>query len=137
MTSELLKVLLLPAALAGAATLAVIAGRHGMPTLALWTLVAGWLLASVGLTLVARETQLWPLVGCLQNLAVFLGICAVPFMAAYGASAWLQARDTLAAAHLGLTVGLALLAILPAGLGGPYWAVFLRSTFGWEYISYP
>jgi hypothetical protein len=29
-------------------------------------------------------------------------------------------------------------AILPAGLlVGPYWALFLQSTFGWEYIRYP
>jgi hypothetical protein len=63
MTSELLKVLILPAVLAGAVTLAVLAGRHGTPALAVWMLLAGWLLASVGLTVVARDTQPWPLVG--------------------------------------------------------------------------
>jgi hypothetical protein len=137
MTSELLKVLILPAALAGAVILAILAGRHGMPALAVWMLVAGWLLASVGLTIVARETQPWSLVGYLQNFAVFLGFSAVPFLAAYGVSVWLQARGSAAATQFGLTLALALLAILPVALGGPYWAVFLRSAFGWEYISYP
>jgi hypothetical protein len=137
MTSELLKVLVLPAVLAGAVILAVVAGRHGMSALAIWILVAGWLLAGVGLTVVARETQPWPLVGYLENLAVFLGLCAVPFLVAYGASAWLQARGAAAAMQLGLTLALALLAILPASLGGPYWAVFLGSVLGWEYIRYP
>jgi hypothetical protein len=131
------KVLILPAALTGAVILAFLAGRHGMPALAVWVLVAGWLLASVGLTVVARETQPWPLVGYLQNLAVFLGLCAVPFLVAYGVSIWLQARGTAAAAQFGYTFALALFAILPAGLGGPYWAVLLRSAFGWEYIRYP
>ena len=138
MTSELLKVLLLPGVLAGAVIIAVLAERHALPAAAISTLLAGWLLASMGLTLLARESQTWPLAGYLQNLAVFLGLGAVPFLLAYGASSWLQAHGTGAATHFGFTLGLALLAILPAGLlGGPYWALFLSSTFGWAYIRYP
>ena len=91
-----------------------------------------------GLTFLARESLRWPLVGYLQNLAVFLGLCLVPFVVAYGASAWLHSRRLGPAMHLGVTLGLALVAILPTGLvGGPYWALFLRSMFGWEYIQYP
>jgi hypothetical protein len=137
-TSELLKVLTLPAVLTGAAILAVLAERHALPAVTISTLLVGWLLASMGLTLLARESQTWPLAGYLQNLAVFLGLCGIPFLVAYGTSAWLEAQGTGAAMHLGVTLGLALLAILPAGLlGGPYWALFLRSTFGWTYIRYP
>jgi hypothetical protein len=137
-TSELLKVLVLPAVVAATTVLAVLAERHAMPAVAVSTLVAGWLLASVGLTLLARESQPWPLAGYLQNLAVFLGLCAVPFLVAHGVNAWLEARGTGAATHFGLTLGLTLFVILPAGLfGGPYWALFLRSTFGWAYIRYP
>jgi hypothetical protein len=137
-TSELLKVLVLPAVVAGTAFLAVLAVRHALPAVAILVLMAGWLVASMGLTVLARESQAWPLAGYFQNLAVFLGLCAVPFLVAYGASAWLQTRSIGAATHLGLTIGLALIVILPAGLlGGPYWALFLRSTFGWAYIRYP
>jgi hypothetical protein len=136
--SELLKVLVLPAVVAGTAILAVLAERHALPTVAISVLLAGWLLAGMGLTVLARESQAWPLAGYLQNLAVFLGLCAVPFLVAYGASTWLHARSAGPATHFGLTLGLALLVILPAGLfGGPYWALFLRSTFGWAYIRYP
>ena len=130
--------LVLPAALTGTAIVAVLAERHALPAVAVSALLAGWLVSSVGLTLLARESLRWPLAGYLQNLAVCLGLCAMPFMVAYGASAWLQARGTGAATHFGLTLGLALFVILPAGLFvGPYWALFLRSTFGWEYIGYP
>jgi hypothetical protein len=134
---ELLKVLILPTVLAGAVVLAVLAERHALPVVANAILLAGWLLASMALTLLARESHTWPLAGYLQNLVVFLGLCAVPFLVAYGTSAWLQARGTGPGPHFGFTLGLALLAILPAGLGGPYWALFLSSTFGWAYIGYP
>ena len=137
MTSEVLKVLTLPCVLAGAVILAVLAERHALPAAGISTLVASWLLASMGLTLLARESQTWPVAGYLQNLAVFLGLCAVPFLVAYGVSTWLQAHGTGPATHLGFTLGLALLAILPAGLLGPYWALFLRSKFDWVYIGYP
>ena len=137
MNSELLKVLILPTVLAGTVTLAVLTGRHGMPTLANWTLMAGWLLASLSLTLVARETQPWPLAGYLQNFVAFLGLCAVPFVLAYAVRSWLQAHGSGTGTQLGVALVLALLAILPAGLYGPFWFMFLKSGFGWKYISYP
>jgi hypothetical protein len=137
-TPELLKLLILPGILAAAAILAVLAERHAMPATAIWISLVGWLLASTGLTFLARESQRWPAVGYLQNLAVFLGLCAVPFVVAYGANAWMHSRRLGPALHLGVTLGLALLAILPAGIvAGPYWVLFLRSMFGGEYIRYP
>ena len=137
MNTELLKVLILPGVLAGVTILAVLAARHALRGVTIGSLVAGWLLASVALTLVTRESHTWPLAGYLQNLVVFLGLCAVPFLVAYAACIWLQARGTGAASHFGFTFGMALLAILPAGLGGPYWILFLSSTFSWAYIAYP
>ena len=135
MTSELLKVLILPAVLVGTVIMAVLAGRHGMIAVANSLLIAGWLLATLSLTLVAREARPWPLAGYFQNFVAFLGLCAVPFAVAYVVSTWLQARGAGVATHLGFA--LAVLAILPAALWGPFWAMFLSSAFGWKYISYP
>ena len=137
MNPELLKVLLLPSVLVVALTLAIFAVTRTMPTLGVGFLVAGWLLAGMGLTFIAQESQRWPLTGYLQNLVAFLGLSTVPFVVGYTVSTWLRARGSGLGTQLGVTVVAALLAILPAGLVAPFWAMFLRSAFDWQYIKYP
>jgi hypothetical protein len=137
MNPELLKLITLPSVLAVTITLVVLTTRYGMPTLGNWLTIVGWLAASLGMALLARESLRWPLAGYLQNLVAFLGLCAVPFGVGYVVSSWLQARGLHPVIQLGVSLTLAIIAILPAAFAGPYWGMFLRSTFGWEYIRYP
>jgi hypothetical protein len=137
MHPELLKLIMLPSVLVVTITLVFLITRYGMPRLGNWLSIVGWLAASLGMTLLARESLRWRLAGYLQNLVAFLGLCAVPFAVGYGVSSWLQARGLHPVTQLGLSLTLAIVAILPAAFAGPYWGMFLRFTFGWEYVRYP
>ena len=136
--NEDLKVLVLPVTLTVFTVAGVVAERQARPTLARLILLGGWLIAGSGLTLVAKEGRSWGLAGYLQNLVAFLGLCLIPFSASYWLNWWLDRRGANGVIHLGATVTLSLLSIVPTGLLlGPYWAVFLNSTLRWHHVEYP
>src|SRR5918994_4400968 len=127
MNTELFKVLILPGVLVGALAFATLARGRTWPTLST-VMIIGWLLASMGLTCVARESQPWPVAGYLQNFVAFLGLCLVPFAVGYAVTAWLRSRGSRASTQLGMALVAAISAILPVAFIGPFWAMFLRSA---------